>query len=122
MVPDKQRFYRQPERMPGLLERLAGANGEPGCISRVFADGERLTWGDVSCLYGPINGWFCPDDPDVSLLSSPAGGLLTICRALQAQPLLGLLPHPVLEDLPRRVHGEGFHKVHVPGHLVLGHV
>ena len=64
MVPDKPRFYRQPERMPGLLERLAGANGEPGCISRVFADGERLTWGDVSCLYGPINGWFCPDDPD----------------------------------------------------------
>ena len=55
---------RQLEHMPGLLERLAGANGEPSCISRIFVDEEGLTWGYVSYLYGRINGWFCLDDPD----------------------------------------------------------
>ena len=56
------------------------------------------------------------------------GGPTVFCRGtvsrlpLQPQPLHGFLPHLVLQDLPRRVHGEGVHEIHVPGDLVLGHV
>lgn len=99
----------------------------PACTGPSTAGSARMTRTARTFRSGPrrSRSWSRSKAPccgQLSLLSSPAGGLLTICRALQAQPLLGLLPHPVLEDLPRRVHGEGFHKVHVPGHLVLGHV